>query len=271
MARFMATGCHRRAERGGIQSASGSALTGGHFMKFKLPSILVGAALGVLALTRPAAHAAPASSVFDQDYCSTSCLNGALGGTVTLSQTDADNVLVTVDLTGVYFHSTKDSFAFDLDLTGATINSISDSTDFAAVLNTTVGEDGAGNFNYAVDCSKCGPAHNDTQGITSVSFTVSDSSGISLSDFQTSSGGTGVNYFAASVYNASNTSCTGEIGADGMSSSSSTATGTTCSMSAVPAPLLGHSLPTVLAVGGLLFGVRLWDRRRKVLLGAANA
>jgi hypothetical protein len=124
----MATGCHRRAERGGIQSASGSALTGGHFMKFKLPSILVGAALGVLALTRPAAHAAPASSVFDQDYCSTSCLNGALGGTVTLSQTDADNVLVTVDLTGVYFHSTKDSFAFDLDLTGATKTELAIST-----------------------------------------------------------------------------------------------------------------------------------------------
>jgi hypothetical protein len=32
---------------------------------------------------------------------------------------------------------------------------------------------------------------------------------------------------------------------------------------AVPAPLVGHGLPLVLAVGGVLFGAKLRERRRK--------
>jgi hypothetical protein len=31
----------------------------------------------------------------------------------------------------------------------------------------------------------------------------------------------------------------------------------------VPAPPIGHGLPVLLAVGGLLFGFRLWDRSKK--------
>jgi len=43
-------------------------------------------------------------------------------------------------------------------------------------------------------------------------------------------------------------------------------------VSIVPAPPIGHGLPAVIAVGGLLFGVWAWDRSRKRrLLGAAIA
>jgi hypothetical protein len=40
--------------------------------------------------------------------------------------------------------------------------------------------------------------------------------------------------------------------------------------SRVPAPSIGHGLPVLLAVGGLLFGAKLWERSKKHrLLGAA--
>jgi len=35
------------------------------------------------------------------------------------------------------------------------------------------------------------------------------------------------------------------------------------SVQAVPAPLIGRSFPVLLAVGGILFGVRLWERSKK--------
>jgi hypothetical protein len=34
-------------------------------------------------------------------------------------------------------------------------------------------------------------------------------------------------------------------------------------IAAVPAPVIGHGLPAVLAVGGLLFGAKLWERSKR--------
>src|SRR6185436_7372258 len=50
------------------------------------------------------------------DYCTFSCLNGGLGGTITLTQNGANNVTVAVALSGVTFHNTNgfESIAFNL-------------------------------------------------------------------------------------------------------------------------------------------------------------
>lgn len=240
--------------------------------KFKsLPVLAVAATLGCLAYMGHAAQAALVAGTaypFDVDYCSTSCLNGALGGTVTLTQNSADQVEVDVSLSNVDFHKNMTSFVFALNLTDATISG--EPTSFGTItLNSQIHEDGAGYFNYGLECGTCGPQAGGID-VSSLTFDVNDINGISVSDFLLNSAlggthfslGTGPVYFAASVFNTTNTSCTGVIGVDGnASATSSTQQGTTCSM-AVPAPPIGRGLPIVLAVGGLLFGLKLWERNQ---------
>ena len=45
--------------------------------------------------------------------------------------------------------------------------------------------------------------------------------------------------------------------------SGATADSFTLQIGAVPAPLIGHGLPVLLAVGGVLFGAKLWERRKR--------
>jgi hypothetical protein len=237
--------------------------------KFKSLPVLAGAAtLGCLAFMGHAAQAtvglvAGTAYPFDVDFCSTSCLNGALGGTVTLTQNSADQVEVDVSLSDVDFHKNMTSFVFTLDSTVAGTATIGGNpATFTPTDDTSIHQDGAGNFNFGLECATCGPQNGGID-VSSLIFDVNDSSGVSVSDFILSSGGSTNVYFAASVFNTTNTSCTGAIGVDGnASATSSTGTGGTCS-TAVPAPPIGQGLPVVLAVGGLLLGFKLWERGQK--------
>jgi hypothetical protein len=184
-------------------------------------ALATGAIAGALAVAAPSAQATVIP--FDVDYCSTGCLNGQLGGTVTLTQAGNNAVDVSVALSPALdlFHQTVGFVSFVFNLSGGpdiSVNNISDNgTGSFALVSThagTIHEDGAGDFMYGLDQS--GSASNFT-GASTLSFTVHEN-GILVSDFTKSSGGSPSAFFAASVYNVANTSCTGVIGADGGSS-----------------------------------------------------
>jgi MYXO-CTERM domain-containing protein len=182
-------------------------------------------ALGQLALLAVALAIAPAAQAafqttytFDVDYCTSGCLFGGTGGTVTLTQNGAGDVTVTVSLTGVDFHDQGlTSFVWNLDdaVTGVSIQNLAgDGGGTWSALQTSVHEDGAGTFDYAVNCSNCGPQNGGVE-IASISFDVLGT-GLTTDSFHfLSSGGSPSAYFAAAVFNTTDTTCTGVIGADG--------------------------------------------------------
>jgi hypothetical protein len=127
-------------------------------------------------------------------------------------------------------------------------------------LLTSVHEDGAGTFGYGVNCSNCGPANNDVS-IASISFDVL-ATGLTTDSFHfLSTGGSPSAYFGAAVFNTTNTSCTGVIGANGsttpMNGGSNDGTGA-CGSNPLPAPE-----PQSLALAGLGLLAVGFIRRRK--------
>jgi len=185
-------------------------------------------ALGQVALLAMALAIAPAAQAafqttytFDVDYCSSGCLFGGTGGTVTLTQISATDVQITVSLSQVDFHQNMTSFVWNLDpnIDPATVSILNLAGDgggsWSSLLLGPIHEDGAGNFGYGVDCSNCGPQANGVD-VASISFDVVASGGLTTDSFHfLSSGGSPSAYFAASVFNTTDTTCTGAIGADG--------------------------------------------------------
>jgi|SRR5579862_114439 len=170
--------------------------------------------LSVLMLGTPALADNP-PYVLNVDYCSGGCLFGGTGGTVNLTQVTTGEVLVTVTLgTNLDFHDEGlTSFVFNVsgDPT-VTISNVSNSTDWTQ--QGTTHEDGAGTFDYGLNCKTCGPSANDI-GLTTLSFDVS-ATGLTVGSFNVlSSGGSPDAYFGATVFNTTNGSCTGVIGSDG--------------------------------------------------------
>lgn len=199
---------------------------------------MVAAAVSFLLV--PAAHATPTfqtTYALNVDFCSTPCLNGSNGGTITLTQ-GTNAVTVAVSLSGVDFHNTTAFDAFAFNLSGSPTISISGLPSGWALDSTTAGsikEDGAQTFMYAIDASG-----NKFTGIDSITFTV-DATGLTTDDFHllsTKNNGTGPVYFAAAAYNLTNTGCTGVIGANGGTTPTYLGGGTgTCSSSTnVPEP-----------------------------------
>lgn len=188
----------------------------------------------------PAAHATPTfqtTYALNVDFCSTPCLNGSNGGTITLTQ-GTNAVTVAVSLSGVDFHNTTGFDAFAFNLSGSPTISVSGLPSGWGLVSTTAGtnhEDGAQDFMYAIDASGA-----KFTGISSIVFTV-DAASLTTDDFHllsTKNHGSGPVYFAAAVYNGNNTSCTGVIGADGGTTPTYLGGGTgTCSSSTnVPEP-----------------------------------
>ena len=123
--------------------------------------------------------------------------------------------------------------------------------------NTLIHEDGAGNFLFGVNLN----SGSNFSGINSLTFTV-DAIGLTTDDFHLLSTGSGTPaYFAAAVYNTSNTSCTGVIGADGGTTAISTNSGGNCSggNTSVPEPGTLALFGTALA-GLALFSVLNFKR-----------
>jgi hypothetical protein len=188
-------------------------------------------------------------------------------GTVTFTQ-DGTGLDVKMVLSDAFdIHNNMTSFVFNLSgdpaLTVANLMVTTDGTTFVspstvgATFTTNTGsglsihQDGAGNFDYGVECSNCGPQSGgvDIQGI---SFTIT--AAIALSATLGSTAGTigkdgNANFSSASVFQDSNTGNTGAVWA-------STAVN-------VPGPVVGAGLPgIVMACGSLLALAR--RRRQKI-------
>src|SRR6266550_3492666 len=130
------------------------------------------------------------SYTFDVDYCSTGCLNGGTGGTVTLTQNGKNSVTVDVLLNSSVdlFHSTNafDSFAFDL--VGNPAISVSNLTSGFALVSTTAGslhQDGSGHYEYAVDQTAGPPGFT---GISHLAFDIT-ANGLTTDSFHELSSG----------------------------------------------------------------------------------
>jgi hypothetical protein len=108
--------------------------------------------------------------------------------TVVLDQKSSTDVGVTVTITTptfVFVNSgdapptgNHPTFAFDLNLSGVTLSSVSGWTDYANTSDTTGGP-GYGTFNNQYDVNAPGSSG----GLTSLTFDVTDSSGILIDDF----------------------------------------------------------------------------------------
>jgi hypothetical protein len=143
---------------------------------------------------------AHASIISELDVISSASIGSGTLATVMLRQNGADQVNVSVTLAAnTYFVSTggpHDAFVFNLDLTTPyTVAITSPTTGIFAAAGTLQSNTPFGTFAYGIDCPGCGPgASHEFAG--PLDFTVTDTNGISVSDFIQNSGGY---YFSADV------------------------------------------------------------------------
>ncbi len=204
---------------------------------------------------------ARASSIFNLDINNGCCGNGPYG-TVQLFQNGPNEVDLQVNLDpGFYFDQLGYAgvFAFDLSVNGTPHVAVSQPSTNAG-FNSNVqgspnflhpeGMDGFGNFNFAITANFGQPIGQP------LSFSVTDSSGISISNFlHTSTDGSKATDFAANIYcPACSFPQVGVVGSDDVVHSGSDSVG-----SAVPEPatLLGSGL------GLLAFGMLRFKRKAK--------
>lgn len=193
----------------------------------RILQVLLPPALMAMALAIAPAAQATTTYTLNVDYCSTGCLFGGTGGTISLQQNGSNDVTVTVNLSTVDFHGFAGLTSFVWNLGGLATGTVVTIANLAGDGGgtwsssplTSVHEDGAGTFGYGVNCSTCGPQSGGVD-VTSISFDVL-ASGLTEASFNfLSSGGSPSAYFAASVFNPdapNGGSCTGVIGADGNS------------------------------------------------------
>jgi hypothetical protein len=228
-------------------------------LKSKFLPILAGAAaIGALALTTTAARA----DIFPitSDHCSNAggCLNGGSGGNITVVA-DTDGAANTVDVT-VALASPLTSFArssgggaevlFNLPfasvvLEGDTPAFLGPTPPNATTVNSgSLSPDGAGTFTYSLQCTLISTTCNggDIGVGTTITFDVT-APGITAASFTANTDG---NFFAVDVR--------GFNGNTGLVDSHT---------HIVPAPVIGHGLFVLLAIGGVLFGGKLLENLKK--------
>lgn len=230
-------------------------------LKFKSLPILVGA--GTLAIVGLLGVSPAQATTFDLTSCHISspgsCGTATSFGTVTLTQSGG-NVNFDVKLSdGSVFVETgsADFQLFKFNATGIVVGDIVNETTVpvlspAVPLNGTTGAfsgDGTGDFSFGIACvnlSQCNGASGTN--FSELTFTVN---GSTISDFLIDSGKG--NFFVADILCGATSGCTGTGPVD----------------VAVPAPLLGHGLFVLLAVGGVLFGSRFFGNLKERRLRAA--
>jgi hypothetical protein len=203
-------------------------------------------ALGFSFVAVPKASADTITFNLNDIYCNCLSAGDSNGGTVTLTTNANGSITFDVSLSNALLYHDTNAFAlFAFNYTNAggalTLDSISQSG-WTLVLGTDqnptgVKMDGAGQaYTYGIVCNSCA----NFTGVNEFTFTVSGTSTLTLAMFETK--GTNNNDFAAAVYNATTTACTGVIGGgDGANQSTAQAssgtgsTGTdTCSSTSVP-------------------------------------
>jgi hypothetical protein len=232
-------------------------------MKFKSFPIIAGAvalAAPGLLMTGPAR-----ADTFNITSChiSTGCpAAGTVFGTVTLAQSGSSvNFSVTLN-NGNRFVETgaggSELFLFNDAIAGSTITTI------VSAPNTPAGglsgftnlppvmADGTGSWTASVECttaSDCNGGSAPT--MTSLTFTVTNAT---LAQLETPTALTGNNIFVADILcGATQTGCAGNTGPVDVE---------------IPAPLIGHGLLALLAIGGVLFGSKLLEGLKKHRLQA---
>jgi hypothetical protein len=234
-------------------------------LKSKFFLILAGAvALGALALTITAARA----DIFPitSDHCSpvppgVGCLNGGSGGNITVTQEATNTVDVTVALASPLTSFARSSgqgaeVLFNLPfasviLEGDTPPFLGPTPPNATTVNTgNLSPDGAGTFTYSLQCTLISTTCNggDIGVGTTITFDVT-ATGITPASYTANTDG---NFFAVDVRGFNQN--TGLVDSH---------------TRIVPAPVIGHGLFVLLAVGGVLFGGRFLEGLKKRHLHAA--
>jgi hypothetical protein len=228
-------------------------------LRFKVLPILAGAGAlltGGLLVTAPA-QATPVVSPLVYNLTSDHCDGtGGCGtppfGSVTLTQ-NGTTVDVDVDLFGTNAFvktGSVDFQAFKFNATGVvlgdiTVNQNNPGQTLAAQTGAFNG-DGTGNFSFGIACTTCGGGASDKFS-TDVIFHVANAT---IADL-TVPNGSGITFVADIIGSTGNT-------------------GPVDATVPVPAPLIGHGLLVLLAVGGVLFGGKLLEHsKRRSSLGTA--
>lgn len=184
---------------------------------------------------------------FSLNVIKCNCLpSGTSGGTVTLTQTNSNEVEVTVQLSsGLQLHD-QGLTTFSFNISGVSsltlVSAISGNGNDQVILanNTTaiggpytlqvpsMNADGLGNFQFGLECN--GGSNGCVNFPTSLQFFVTGNGTLAMADFENTNGGTGmgnhgsVTDFSVNVAGATSSGCTGVVGA-GSGTGQSTASG----------------------------------------------
>jgi hypothetical protein len=230
-------------------------------------SLLAGAA--ALALGSTAAPVVSHANTYTLSDCATGVCSPQLGNNLgTITTTDISSTEVEVDVSlasGINWVGTGNN-TFSWSLSGQTgtlsVENLTNdgfSSDWTGLNVGTNHTDGMGSQGFWIDTTLNGNSSDDNAAL--VFDLVASGTGAALSTADFVLGGTAGDtgkpyYFLADLY-CGGTSC-GDTGMTGL-------------VGAAPAPPIGRGLPVVLAVGGLLFGARLWDLgKKRFLAGAAS-
>ncbi len=242
-----------------------------------LPIVAATAAISALAFGSPAVHADVITYSLTNDMCSGAGCGTTPFGTVTVSSVNSTTVEVNVTLgpnnpIEVFAQTgALNGEALEFSITGnPTISSFAlksppTPSGFTFALDATQPSPGV----YSVSCTTCGNGTSNTTG-GPLDFDISVAAGLTPDDFIQGGSGSGKlqgNFFAVDI----GTGCSGP---DSHNSYMNCTTGVVGAPTAVPvpAPLIGHGLPVLLAVGGILFGANLMGRKgRRPLAAAATA
>jgi hypothetical protein len=223
-----------------------------------LPIFAGAAAMGALAFGSPAVHADVIKYSLTNDMCSGGCGTSPFG-TVTVSSVNSTTVDVNVTLgpnnpievfakTGA---GNDEALEFNI-ASNPTLTLSTNTPPTPSGVTLSLSSPSTGEF--SVTCTSCGPGtSNTTPGPLDFDLSVASGS-LTPEDFTKTSG----NFFTADI----GTGCTGPGAHNSFTCANTGVVGAPTAVP-VPAPLIGHGLLVLLAVGGALFGAKFSENLKK--------